>query len=259
MEGGEKIHSVKLKIECDLNVTTRTIQRYMKRINMKYQKVPTKIILNKEHKKKRLNIIRNWIINNHRWDKTIFSDEKKFNLDGPDSWKSYMEKENKIFRGKRQCGGSSVMVWMMVLPNGLLSFQIIEGHFNSIKYINLLCKFIVPIIKLNFGDNVWFQEDNSPIHKSKIVKNFMFESKINVLAWPARSPDLNIAEDVWKRISDAVYDGPQFKNRHDLIKKIKEVIFHINSNERQVILNLYKTIQSRLCCVLEKQGNLCNK
>ena len=31
-----------------------------------------------------------WIIENHNWNLTIFSDEKRFNLDGPDNWKSYM-------------------------------------------------------------------------------------------------------------------------------------------------------------------------
>ena len=125
------------------------------------------------------------------------------------------------------------MVWMMVLPNGLLSFKIIEGKFNSIKYIALLCNSIVPIMKLNCGNDIWFQEDNSPVHKSKMVKDFILKSQINVLEWPARSPDLNITEYLLKRISDDLYDVPQFNNRFDLIRKISDVIDQINSSERR--------------------------
>jgi len=36
----------------------------------------------------------------------------------------------------------------------------------------------------------------------------MMKSPINILEWSARSPDLNILKDVWKIISDQVYDGP---------------------------------------------------
>ncbi|ETL85047.1 hypothetical protein L917_15290 [Phytophthora nicotianae] len=47
------------------------------------------------------------------WRRVIFSDEKKFNLDGPDGYQYYwhdVRKDQEIF-SKRASGGGSVMVW----------------------------------------------------------------------------------------------------------------------------------------------------
>ena len=99
------------------------------------------------------------------------------------------------------------MVWLMVMPNGLLCHQFIEGKFCSREYIR---RCAVPILKLNYGNDYFFQEDNSAVHKAKAVKKFMIDSNINVLEWPAKSPDPNIVEDIWKMLSSVIYDGRQF-------------------------------------------------
>ena len=36
-----------------------------------------------------------------------------------------------------------------------------------------------------------FQQDNAPCHRAKLVKNWFQEQNIEVIAWPANSPDLN--------------------------------------------------------------------
>ena len=60
----------------------------------------------------------------------------------------------------------------------------------------MLISSVVPILKLNFGEDFWLQEDNSSVHKSAKVKEFTRKSSINILPWPARSPDFNIVEDL---------------------------------------------------------------
>ena len=45
-------------------------------------------------------------------------------------------------------------------------------------------------------------------------------------------------EDMWKTISDMVYDGPQYLTTSDLHKKIVQVISVINSTKRDPILYL---------------------
>jgi len=113
-------------------------------------------------------------------------------------------------------------------------------------------------MKLNYGDDFIFHEDNASVHKSKKVKEFFKDSRINVLEWPAKSPDLNIIEDIWKMISNIVYDCPQFRKKIDLVKKIEEVILKINTDNRKDIIDLYGQIRSRLAKVLCNNGNLYN-
>ena len=258
-ERKEKVNSPKLKKSCNLSVSLRTIERHMKEREMKYRKIPKKIFLSNQHKQKRVEHIRKWICENHDWEHTIFTDEKRFTFDGPDDWRTYMYKNDQEYRVSRQCEGGGVMVWMMVLPNDLLSFKIVEGKFNSQDYIKLLKENIMPIIKLNYGNNFWFQEDNASVHKSKEVRNFVNVNGIKVLDWPAKSPDLNIVEDLWNILSKTIYDGPQFHRKADLTNSIKMAIDDFNSTKRHIVFDLYNSIRGRLCTVLSKHGNLYNK
>jgi len=118
---------------------------------------------------------------------------------------------------------------------------------------------VVPIIKLNYEENWFLQEDNAPVHKSKKVKDFMIKSGISVLEWPPKSPDLNIVEDCWKTISDLVYDGKQFTCKDELVHKITAVINHLYRSKREKVVDLHNVIRSRLCHVLQNKGDLYNR
>ena len=153
-------------------------------------KISSQICLSQKYKEDRLTKVSSWVTENHVWEKTVFSDEKRFNLDGPDDWRTYVSEYEDISRQRRQWGSGSIMVWMMTLPNGLFSYEIIKRKFNSKAYIAMLQTTIVPILKSNFGSDFWLQEDNSPVHKSTKVKDFMKSSDIKILSSPAK---LNIA------------------------------------------------------------------
>ena len=84
----------------------------------------------------------------------------------------------------------------MVMSNGLMTHKFIVCMFRSSDYIRLLQETVVPICKLNYGNDFHFQEDNCFVHKLKIVRDFMENSKINILQWPANSTNLNIVEDM---------------------------------------------------------------
>ena len=70
----------------------------------------------------------------------------------------------------------------------------------------MLKKHCVPYLKINCCENIVFQEDNCRVHKSRVVQEFWKKTEIPLLEWPSRGLDLNITEDVWKMVSDIVYD-----------------------------------------------------
>jgi len=150
------------------------------------------------------------------------------------------------------------MVWLMTLLNGLLAYGLIRGKLKSVDYIAMLQDKLVPCMKLNFGNTFYFKEDNCSVHKAKIVKQFMAANHVNVLGWPSKSPDLNIVEDVWKLISDILYDKPSFQNKDEL-EAILNALTYVQAKKMDAILDLYKGIRKRLCTVFCKQENLFNK
>ena len=84
------------------------------------------------------------------------------------------------------------------------------------------------------------------LQKAKKVKNLLKNTNFNILEWPAKFPNLNIVEDVWGRIPDIVYDGPQFRNNKELLKKIDQAIYKLCTEEKHKLLELYAQIRSTL-------------
>ena len=252
---GSKINSKKLINECDLLVSRSTVSRHLKQQNLKYLNVKKVISLSRVDKENRVILAKQWLVKNHPWNKTIFSDEKWFSMDGPDGWSSFVYPNDIGNRVKRQKNGGGVMIWAMIMPNGLISYKLLDRNFKSSNYIDLLSHTVVPMCRLNYDDNYWFQQDNCKVHTAKIVKEWMSKNKINLLEWPVRSPDLNPVENIWKVINDLVYDRPPFYSHHELIEAIRQSILTINQFKRDVILSMYANYRKRLVDVIEKCGN----
>ena len=81
---------------------------------------------------------------------------------------------------------------------------------NQYNYIETLENALIPTRDIFFsGDDQWvFQQDNAPCHKAKSVTAWFKANQVNVLSWPARSPDLNPIENVWSWINRKLAKAP---------------------------------------------------
>lgn len=219
--------------------------------HMKMRRTPR---LLEHHKTTRLNWARETMSWSTEWKKVIFSDEKKWNLDGPDGSRCYwhdLRKEPLVF-SKRHFGGGSVMTWAAFGWNGKTEMVFVDGRMDSNKYQQLLQTNLLPAARAIGGRNWIFQQDNAPCHASSSTKEWFHEKNIRVLNWPALSPDLNPIENLWGILTRRVYrNGRQFQSLDDLRKSITEEWNLLSNAELQ---NLISSMPDRVYKVINGNG-----
>ena len=146
-------------------------------------------------------------------------------------------------------GGGSVMASIGYFDNTSIKF--IVGRMNGVRYINLIEKQINNHAECISGPDYIFQQDNAPVHTSRLVQSYFNENNISILPWPARTPDLNIIENFWPELVHNVYaNGKQYQH----VQKLKNAIVRewdkLNQN---YIQKLYKSIANRTIEVIENK------
>uniref|UniRef100_A0A1I7WU46 Transposable element Tc3 transposase n=1 Tax=Heterorhabditis bacteriophora TaxID=37862 RepID=A0A1I7WU46_HETBA len=94
------------------------------------------------------------------------NDEKKFNLDGADTFTSYwrdLRKERRLF-STRNFGCGSLMEWAAFSSFGALELVLISIKTNSVGYKQVLENHLLPYYNRFPQKNFIFQQDNAAIH-----------------------------------------------------------------------------------------------
>jgi transposase len=191
------------------------------------------------------------------WDKVVFSDEKKWNLDGPDGCKYYWHdfRDEPHWFSKRVQGGASVMTWGGFVTGGLTQLKIKQGRLNSKDYQDLLSDALLPRGVAIGGPGWIFQQDNAPIHVSHSSMQWLQEHGVRTINWPALSPDLNPIENIWGIMVRKVYaNGRQFQNVTELKNAIIAAWGSIRRNLRE---KLSRSMHGRCIKVLQANGGSC--
>lgn len=133
-----------------------------------------------------------WSVNNE-WKKVIFSDGSQVVI-GTDSRVYVWRRSDEAWLPECISPGVnkkiSVMIWGCINFNCVGTICRVNGNINSQKYIKILENNLWPVVVRHFPDgNYLFMDDNAPVHRSQVTKDFQNTNQIPQLEWPAQSPD----------------------------------------------------------------------
>jgi transposase len=243
----KRTSSRRIKHELRLDVSSRTIRRVLHKCPyLSYDKMRRGPWSNPRIKRERYEWSIAVLHMGPRWQQVIFSDEKKFNLDGPDGLNYYWHdnRKDKIRFSKRQQGGGGIMFWGGIGRFGLTPLVKVDGRLNSILYQRLLTNYLLPVGN-QIGGNGWvFQQDGASCHRSRSTLGWFDRRNIELLDWPPYSPDMNIIENLWGQMVREVYpDGKQYLTLESLETAVREAWARF---EPQHIVNLFNSIPRRV-------------
>jgi len=160
-----------IKAKLGIGSSKDTILRVI--YDLKRLKLKRKPVLSDLHKAKRIDFAKRYMDLGEKWKYVIWSDEKKFNLDGPDGYNYYWHSlgEDAPVLSRRAMGGGRVMIWACFDFFEASEITFIEGSIDSGKYQNVLASHLLPFIASRNNPDAVFQQDNARPHVSGSKKD----------------------------------------------------------------------------------------
>ena len=155
-----------------------------------------------------------------QWARVLFSDEFRFNLSHHDGGIRIFRRRGERFADnclveRDRFEGGSVMVWGGIMGRRKTNLIVVQGNLNAQGYINqILQPEAVPFLQRH-GPAI-LMHDNARPHVARICRQFLNRNNVNVLPWPAVSPDMNPIEHVRDYLGRKVRFRGNVHNLRDL-------------------------------------------
>ena len=251
------ISSREIKEDLHLPVSTSTIRRRLCEAKL-FARNPRKVpLLKKRHVLKRLQFAKEHIDwPKEKWRNVLWTDESKIVLIGSKGRRQFVRRPpNTEYKPQYTVktvkhGGASIMVWGCFSYFGVGPIYRITGTMDQFQYVQILEEVMLPYAEEEMPLKWVFQQDNDPKHTSKRATSWFQTNKIDVMKWPAQSPDLNPIENLWSDLKNAVFDAKP-KNAEDLWSVVQSAWAAISVSRCQMLVD---SMPNRCKAVVKNNG-----
>ena len=191
----------------------------------------------------------------HQWARVLFFDESRFNLSHHDGRIRIFRRRGERFADnclieRDRFGGGSVMVWGGIMGRRKTNLIVMQSNLNAQGHINqILQPEAVPFLQRH-GPAI-LMHDNAMPHVARICRQFLNRNNVNVLPWPAVSPDMNPIEHIWDYLGREVRARGNVHNLKDLENALNQ---EWNNIPNVAIRRYVRSMQGRLASCINSRG-----
>ena len=190
------------------------------------------------------------------WSRVMFSDETHFYLGhhgreyvqrppGAALDPKYTRKENERLEGK-------VSLWGCICADGLGHAELFDDSFDARRYQSILHLNLVRSAHHFWPRGQWwFQQDNASQHKAATSREWFHNHGIDLIDWPAWSPDLNPIEELWNDLKRRVYG----RHPHSMEELERYVTEEWAATDLNFIARICRNMPRRLQAVIANHGH----
>ena len=146
-------------------------------------------------------------------------------------------------------GGSRIMIWGCFSYYGVDPIHLIRGIMEV--YVDILENVMVPYAEDNMPLKWVFQQDNDPKHTSRKARQWFQDNKVEVMEWPAQSPDLNPIENLWADVKKAVSNS-NLRNTNQIWGVVQSALISIPAERCE---GLVESMKHRCEADIKNKGN----
>lgn len=251
--------STKFKESTGTQLAASTVRRLLFKYGLRARRPRKKPFVTEAQRLRRLRWAKahvRWT--DEQWKRVIWSDESNFYLHSHAGQITVRRGEGEAYKPwaflPTVKHPTTVMIWGCFSFVGAGRIDFCVGRMNAAKYIDTLERKLLPSAGTMFGRDSggWiFQQDNAPCHTAKSVKTWFQQKSIDVMDWPAQSPDLNPIENLWQQIKVIIS-----KHRPTTERMLKERIIQAWHHVIQLsgLQRLVSSMRRRCQAVIKSRG-----
>jgi len=193
------------------------------------------------------------------WAKVVFSDETHFYLGhhgreyvnrplGAALDPKYTRKDNDQLKGK-------VSLWGCICASGLGHAELYTETLTALRYQSILTLNLKRSADAFWPERDrgqwWFQQDGAAPHTAGTSQTWFHNHGIDIIEWPAWSPDLNPIEELWNDLKARVYG----RHPHTMEELERYVTEEWAATELSFINHICRNMPKRLQLVVANHGH----
>ena len=146
------------------------------------------------------------------------------------------------------------MMWGYMGWNGIGYATRIEGKIDADLYVSIMEDELQQTLEFwgKTTNDIVFQQDNDPKHTCKKAKDWFKNHHMEVLSWPAQSPDLNPIEHLWQHLKKRL--NSYSSHPSGILELVERIQAEWKAIPASVCMDLVESMPRRVEAVIGAKG-----